>query len=241
MTPDVGELEWSRRVGALPALARRFVERAVGKVASVPSGVRVTQEGRMRLRPAGRWLPFTATEDFEVGRVGFSWRARVRIGPMVWLIVTDEYARGAGRLEVRLWGRLRVMRASGPDVTSGQLLRYLGELFWTPYSVVANHELGWRDLGGQAAEVTATVGRAMVSVRVEFDDHGDLAGVWTSARPRQVGKTTVDTPWRGEAGDYATVGGIRVPRRAEVRWELPEGPFTYWQGRVTGVTVRPGS
>ena len=101
MTPDVGELEWSRRVGALPALARRFVERAVGKVASVPSGVRVTQEGRMRLRPAGRWLPFTATEDVEVGRVGFSWRACVRVGPMVWLIVTDEYAGGAGRLEVR--------------------------------------------------------------------------------------------------------------------------------------------
>ncbi len=33
------------------------------------------------------------------------------------------------------------------------------------------------------------------------------------------------------------VGGLRVPTRAEVRWELPEGPFTYWLGRITSLDV----
>ena len=31
------------------------------------------------------------------------------------------------------------------------------------------------------------------------------------------------------------LGGVRLPRDGEVRWELPEGPFTYWRGRVTSL------
>lgn len=26
---------------------------------------------------------------------------------------------------------------------------------------------------------------------------------------------------------------VRVPTSPEVTWHLPEGPFTYWRGRVT--------
>jgi hypothetical protein len=47
-------------------------------------------------------------------------------------------------------------------------------------------------------------------------------------RSRREGKTSVPTPWGGRFSDYRELGGIRVPTRAEVRWELPEGPFTYW-------------
>jgi hypothetical protein len=37
--------------------------------------------------------------------------------------------------------------------------------------------------------------------------------------------------------DYAEVGGVRIPTRAEVHWELPDGPFTYWRGRVTALEL----
>lgn len=38
-------------------------------------------------------------------------------------------------------------------------------------------------------------------------------------------------------GDLATTGGICVPTRAEVGWELPDGPFVYWRGTVTDVAL----
>jgi hypothetical protein len=41
----------------------------------------------------------------------------------------------------------------------------------------------------------------------------------------------------GEFGDYGSFGGIRVPRYGEVRWELREGPFVYWEGRITSLAV----
>jgi hypothetical protein len=43
----------------------------------------------------------------------------------------------------------------------------------------------------------------------------------------------VPTPWGGEFGAYETLGGIRMPTRAEVYWELSEGRFVYWRGEVT--------
>ena len=47
----------------------------------------------------------------------------------------------------------------------------------------------------------------------------------------------MDTPWVGRFGDYIELGGIRVPGSAEVSWELPEGPFTYWRGEVASLVV----
>lgn len=78
------------------------------------------------------------------------------------------------------------------------------------------------------------MGREDVAIRLGFDPDGDLSTVFAPERPRQVGSETIDTPWRGEVSDYVEVGGIRLPRRAAVWWELPEGPFRYWEGRVTG-------
>jgi hypothetical protein len=36
---------------------------------------------------------------------------------------------------------------------------------------------------------------------------------------------------------YDELGGILIPTRAEVRWELRDGPFTYWIGEVTAVDL----
>jgi len=45
----------------------------------------------------------------------------------------------------------------------------------------------------------------------------------------------IATPCGGVYGDYAAVAGIRIPTRAEVSWELADGPFIYWRGRITSL------
>jgi hypothetical protein len=52
-----------------------------------------------------------------------------------------------------------------------------------------------------------------------------------------VGRTSVLTPWGGEFGDYRTLGGMRIPTRARVYWELDEGRFVYWRGTVTSAVA----
>jgi hypothetical protein len=223
----------------VPALVRRYLDGALRAGGSTPRQVRVMQIGEMRQKPGGRWLPFTAVEEFAVEDVAFSWRARFPIAPLVWLRVVDRYAAGEGLLEARLWGLLRVMRACGQEASEGEVLRYLAELAWVPQAMLANRRLEWRELDARAVEVATRVGSARVTVRLEFDATGDIVGTWCDARPYLEGKTSVPRPWAGRFSDYAVVGGIRIPTRGEVRWELPDGPFTYWRGTITSIELDP--
>jgi hypothetical protein len=68
-----------------------------------------------------------------------------------------------------------------------------------------------------------------VAVRLRFDD---IVAASAERRPRMVGKQVVDTPRSGLFGDYREFDGVRLPTTGEVSWLLPDGPFTYFRGRV---------
>jgi hypothetical protein len=223
----------------VPVLARRYLDRALPGGASVPRRLRIGQEGTMRLKPGGRPLRFTAVEEFAVEEVAFSWRARFPILPLVYLRVVDGYAAGAGHLEARLFGLVPVMRARGKEISEGEAYRYLAELPWVPHAILANRRLEWRELDAHAVEVATRVGAARPAVKVEFDAAGDIVGTRCDARPYREGRTSASRPWAGTFGDYAVIGGVRIPTRAEVRWELPDGAFTYWRGTVTSLEIEP--
>jgi hypothetical protein len=64
----------------------------------------------------------------------------------------------------------------------------------------------------------------------------------SSARSRMRAHTRkASRSCRGRGGgafsDYEVVGGVRVPTQAEVRWQLPEGPFTYWRATITSLEL----
>jgi hypothetical protein len=38
-------------------------------------------------------------------------------------------------------------------------------------------------------------------------------------------------------GGYESLGSLRVPTTAEATWVLPDGPFTYFRGRLRALEV----
>jgi hypothetical protein len=62
-------------------------------------------------------------------------------------------------------------------------------------------------------------------LRLAFNDRGEIEQT-VAERPRLEAEGAV-TPWVGVYGGYEEFGGVLVPTRGEVRWELPEGAFTY--------------
>ena len=71
---------------------------------------------------------------------------------------------------------------------------------------------------------------------LEFDSEGDLVGA-TGMRPLPVGKSFERRRWGGDFGEFTDFGGTRVPAFGEARWELPEGRFVYWRGRITALEL----
>lgn len=226
----------ARRQDELPALLRSYLERSLPGDRPLPRRVRITQEGEMWQKPGGHAMRFTAVEEFAVGRVAFAWRARFPLVPLVATRAVDEYADGDGQLVARLLG-IPVMRQRGPETAAGEALRYLAELPWAPQAIAANRELQWRELDGDDIEVATAVAGKRLPVRFQFDAAGDIVRASTDVRPRSVGKTFVTTPWSGTFGDYQVFNETRIPTRAEVSWDLAEGPFIYWRGRVTSLEL----
>jgi hypothetical protein len=169
-----------------------------------------------------------------VDRVEFAWRASFRAARLVSVRVRDWYRSGVGGLDVRLWGVVPVVRASGEQFARGEAMRYLAELAWAPHAMVTNPALEWQEVNESTVEVATHISRERVAVLLHFDAAGDIVGMSTGARPRMVGKQVVDTPWSGVFGEYREFNGIRLPTIGEVSWLLPDGPFTYFRGRVTG-------
>jgi hypothetical protein len=222
-----------------PAQVQRYLDRVLSPGGRVPAEVRVTQAGELRLKPDGRWLRFNARQESSVQEVAFAWRARVRLLPLVWLHVVDRYAAAEGTGEVRLFGRARIAREAGQHVSEGSALRYLAELPWNPHAMIANRYLVWREVDARTVEVATQVSSATVALQLHFDAEGDIDRAWTDARPHKEGGKVVPRPWGGVFSDYEVVGGVGMPTRAEVSWELPDGAFTWFRCKITSLEARP--
>ncbi len=216
----------------LPGVIEHYLDRALPADGGVVRQVAITQTGEMFRNPAAKAMRFIAVERFGVTEVAFSWEARFSVAPVVSLKVTDGFSRGRGALRLRALG-LPLQTQSGPDVDLGEAYRYLAELPWVPHAMAANRELEWGESDEKQVEVATAVGDRHATVRLEFNEAGDIARCTAEARPGTVNGRSVQAAWGGDLSDYDFLGGIWMPTRGEVYWDLPEGRFVYWRGEIT--------
>jgi len=195
-------------------------------------GTWLRQEGEMRFAPDRPWLSFTAEQWFEGDGIDFRWRASVRMAPLVHARVVDSFERGSGSLTARLFGVIPVANARGPETDTGEALRGLAELPWRPHGFREQPCLTWKASAANKLGAAFDDGKTKATVEFDVDAEGRGLKVFAANRPRLVGKTAVNIDWSGTVGEYKLFDGMRVPTVAEVAWHLPEGPFTYWRGRV---------
>jgi hypothetical protein len=214
---------------SIPEALKRCVSRT-GAVANGAKRVVLEQRGTMRLKPDGKWVPFTATQWMAVREVGFCWHARVKMAPLVTAVVDDAYQDGHGRLDAKVWGVVPIAHGEGADVDRGQVQRYLAELPWNPGAVLSNPDLHFEERPHGAVRVWTVDPSRFIDL--VFDESGDIVRTFCDNRPlRDRGPTS----WEGRFADYEEHGGLRVPTRGEVAWLLPDGVFTYWRGDLVGL------
>jgi hypothetical protein len=219
-----------------PMLAASLLERI--RHCAMPAGpiecrgTWLRQEGEMRFAPDRPWLPFTAEQWFTGSGIDFRWQAWVRMTPLVHARVVDALKGGRGMLTARVFGFVPVARSRGPATDRGEALRGLAELPWRPYAFREAPCFTWETMETDKLRVTFDDGGTHTAIEFEVDSEGHVLGGSASSRPRMAGKAVVETPWSGRFGEYRMFDCIRVPTLAEVTWHLPEGPFTYWRGRI---------
>lgn len=230
-TTDAGPL-----VDAPLPVARYFRQVLPNDRRKIASAV-VEQEGEFRLS-ANWWRPFGAEQRFTMDPASFVWDAQIRLAPLLNVTVRDAYLEGAGSMRASLLGWPFVLQQDRPELNTGALQRYLAEAIWFPTALLPGCGVTWSSIDDRTALASIRDGSASAALRFHFNAAGEVVKISTPARHRTVKGGYVATPWLVRCGDYQEADGIWTPRQAEVEWLLPEGPYTYWRGRIVDVRYR---
>lgn len=226
---------------SLPTAVQRWLDRALPQDLDLPTSIRIEQEGTMEIR--GRWTPFKATGVYKAPPLSFNWRARFRMLPGVWIVAEDGHQGGQGWGSARLWGVIPMGKRTDPEVLATQRVRNLAELAWFPSFVLADSTLTWTEAGETAFEVRSHAGDQEVMVRFEMNTQGDVIRAHSPSRPYDVPGGYAEAPWyckfsdHREFGNHRRFGGVRIPATAVATFEKSEGPWEYFRGRITSVSI----
>ena len=217
-------------IAALPAPVIRYFDFALMPGQRLARAARMEQEGTFAMK-RDAWVPFTAVEHFRTSPPGFVWDARIRVAPLLPALVRDSYVSGEGAMLAKVAGVVTLVNQQGTaSMASGALMRYLAEAVWLPTALLPVNGVRWSEIDDSTARATLADGATRVWLDFHFAPDGRVTGT-SGERLRDEGGHSTLLPWVGTHDEYERVDGMMIPRRGEVGWIMPDGPFPYWRGR----------
>jgi hypothetical protein len=223
----------------LPEPVRRYLALAIPEGRPRVRRARFTQAGVFRTRDEPeQWQPFRAVQQVTTSPPGFVWDATVRMAPLLSARVVDAYRHGSGVLRARLLGVFTVADAAGPEVDSGELMRYLAAAIWYPTALAPNERLRWQAVDERSAIAVLHDSGREVAMKFCFDDNGLVSHIEAERFRVEKGRSR-KIPWRTYCSRYEVRGGLRIPLEARVAWCLPEAELEYFRGRIEEIEYDP--
>jgi Family of unknown function (DUF6544) len=222
----------------LPEPVRRYL-RYTGVVGKpFPGTVRLRQEGRMRVGPGRRWIPLDAEEHYSVQPPGFVWAGTLRVGPLPVARARDMYAKGEGRMLVKVASLWPVVNASGEQMNQGETMRYLSEMIWFPAAFLAGN-IAFEPVDDSCARVILTDHGRTATGTMFFDQQGRFTD-FVAQRYRTPDASSPDT-WSTPFTGYGEFEGLRLPTRGKALYKLPGGDLEYIEVTLTGLHYDTGA
>mmetsp|Transcript_44500 Transcript_44500/g.93360 ORF Transcript_44500/g.93360 Transcript_44500/m.93360 type:complete len:334 (-) Transcript_44500:14-1015(-) len=214
------------------------------EIIPVARTLRMDQDGEFLLN--GQYIAFTATQEFRTRfkHAGFVWDAVMETNCIPKLVtmpvnVCDAYINGGGIMKAQLPLGIPVMNAkSTSELNQGELMRWAAEATLFPIALIPKDNtiksdseetsLKWlpsEEGDGNSAILQLKHHDTKARLTFHFNPDTHLATSIQARRPRAVGEAYVMTKWEGRFYDYEIHGGVKIPRRMEVGWQL-EGDDT---------------
>ncbi|MFV8838488.1 DUF6920 family protein [Salinimicrobium soli] len=218
----------------LPELIEKWLSHSRVENKPTPSKVLLQQKGRMKTSPKGKWMKFTANQEYRVKEPAFLWEAKVELFPFVHLSGRDELKNGRGEMLIKLLSFIAVVHEKDNyEVNTGTLLRYLGEICWFPQAAREPY-LRWETIGEKSARAYFTQGDLTVEGLFSFSSEGRLLS-FEAMRYYGGEKPAKLREWYIEILEEKDFEGSRLPSHCRVTWKLPEGDFDWLELQVTKV------
>jgi hypothetical protein len=192
---------------------RRYLAHAISDGAVAPAGVRLNMTGRINV---GRWLSFTAEQEFR-GHA-FRWSARAGLGRWKPVEVVDSYGDGTGSTEGKLFGRLRFMHANDENTARAAAGRAAAESIWVPGVLLPGAGVCWRIESDELIVVRLDVAPEQPELTIRIGATGVVRSVrllrWGNAGQKHFSYI----PFGGEIHAERRFGDLILPSEVSVGW-----------------------
>jgi hypothetical protein len=195
--------------------------------------VRLKQEGRMRIKKDGSWMPTRTNQYFTVDKPGFVWVADVKMAPFVHLSGQDTYKNGKGQMNIKFLSILPVVNSVGAEINSGTMMRYLAEIMWFPSAALSPY-IKWEEVDINTAKATMDYKGITVTGTFYFNEKGDILR-FSGKRYKDVNGKYILSDWGGENKEFKEFSGIRIPSKTVVIWYEEEGKFEWFEFEIKDI------
>lgn len=223
----------NEQIATLPAVVQNWLKRSQVLGKERTRFVHLKQNGEMKTKPDGKWLPFEAEQYFSIENPGFIWTADIKAAPMIHIVGRDKYEGGKGNMLIKLLSLFPIANAAGPEIDQGTLLRYLAETAWFPSAALEDY-IQWDAVDNTTAKATMQYGGITASGIFRFTEEGDLLSFEAKRfYDRKEGATLED--WWIENKAWKEMQGLSIPTQSEVTWKLKTGNFNWLKLEITAI------
>lgn len=227
------------RIPTLPPLVQRWLNYAGVNDRSRIQRVHIRQEGEMRTSTTGKWMKLEAEQWFTTRPPAFIWTVRVCPNSLIHLRGRDSLVQSRGKMLIKLYSLIPVVRAAGPKIDQGALVRYLSEIIWFPTAALRDY-IRWEAMGEGRVRATIRSGEVTASGIFNINPRGQVVRFEAQRYYHRREGATLET-WVADIDpeSYRVFGGYTIPTRASLTWELKSGDFTWLNLRISQVDYDP--
>lgn len=210
----------------LPEIVRKWLLNSGVKDKPEVAFVRLKQQGRMKIKPEGEWMPFQANQYFNLKAKSFIWAARVNSDSLIYFEGRDKLINGQGEMLIKLFSLFPLVNEyNNHKIDSGAMQRFLAEICWFPTAALSS-QISWSALDGNAARAELEIYGKKVSGIFNFSEDGELLSFQTQ---RFYGgeQDAREETWHIEMLGFKEFSGYRIPNKCTITWNLEEGDFTW--------------
>ena len=190
--------------------------------------------GEFRLKPKQKWFPITGEYKFHPELPSFDWKASIKIFPLLFITVRDQYKDGVGRSLVKFESLYPLADQTGPETTESSLGRLLVELVLIPTALVPSERIRWEVIDAQRARIVLKSRNFEVSAIFEFDDSGlpiktsiDRFGIFDG----QIKKKSFVC----DLSQFQSFEGLLIPSEIYGSWDFKTEQFCWLHFKITSV------
>lgn len=190
---------------------------------------------RIKLGPEQAWRNLETRQfnfTFTGSRLAYM---NARMAGMIPFEGRDKYHSGQGHMLGTLGRTFKVFDNHSREVALGGAVILLAESLLEP-SIAFQNYISWEPIDDLTAGASLHHGEITVSGIFRFNEAGEFIRFESNDRPFEVSSGVYEPkPFSIDLEEYHEADGLKIAGRVFATWQLEDGDFTYWDGRITGL------